>query len=118
MSKLFGSLTGGADSFISGMAAQLNMITSIINSISNTVNVVISDVLSGINAAISEINGIASQITTLIASEVAALASVINELLNFASISTLFGLVNNTCAKQVLSAVGTPAMQTALGISP
>ena len=114
--SLFGSIIGAANPLLDGISAQLNNLTGLINGLSNAANIVVGDVLNTINEAIGTMMGIANQITVMIAAEVAQLSAMLNELLNFAQISSLFGLLNNPCAKNVLSAVSTPAMASSLGI--
>lgn len=116
MKALFGSLTGGAESLLNKITAQLNMLTSFISGVATMINGVITDLLSAVNSIIGAIAGIANQISAFIAAEIAALGNMIAELLNFAHVSNLFGLINNKCAKQVLASVGTPALKTGLGM--
>lgn len=113
MSKLFGSLTGGATPLLDAISGQLNQLTGMIGSIT-------AETLGAVSAAIATvmgtIAGITGQITGLIAGEIAALTAMVNELLDFSNISTLFGLLDNHCAKQVIGHVATPALASALSL--
>ena len=104
MSKFFGSIIGAGEALLNQILSQLG-------------NIVSSLTASAISTIIGTISGIASQITSMISSEVAALSAMVNELLGFANISALLGLVSNPCAQQVLSAVGTPNLTNALGLT-
>jgi phage-related protein len=113
MSKLFGSILGAASPILDAVSSQLNQLTGMISSITSQTLGAITAAIGGIMGAIT---GIAGQITGMIASEIAALTAMVSELLDFSTIGSLFGLLNNTCAKQVLGSVATPAMASALGL--
>jgi hypothetical protein len=113
MSKLFGSLLGGASPMLDAISSQLNQLSGMISGITEQA---LGAVTSAINGVMSTISGVAGQITGMITGEIAALASMIGELADFANISSLFGLLDNKCAQQVIGTLATPALSSALGM--
>lgn len=110
VASAFGSITGGGSALMGQLTSGLSSLTGAINGAIGGALSGLSAVMGALQGAVAGIEAVGAMVTGLISSEVAQLGAMLGDLLNFTHAGSLFGLLANPCASQVLAKVGTPAL--------
>lgn len=119
LNTFFGSIIGAGEGLLQTITGAVQEIEA---SLTALIQLGESVIQSAIDAAVSTISGListiataATSIVTMVANEVSALANALADLINYGIGSALNTLFSNPCGRELLQAVGSTGLLTALG---
>jgi hypothetical protein len=114
----FGSITGVASGLIGTITTAVETITSTITALiaqgEALVQSAINAAVQAVTGLISTIEGAAASILSQVSGEIAFLTNALGDLLNYSVVGALNTLFGSQCGKQLLNAVGSSALLSAL----